>query len=275
MTTVREALSAAIADLTSAGVPDAARDARRMLAAAMVVQPDRLTLIQDDELSSGDEEDYDRMVGERCRFRPVAKVIGRRDFWGLALHVDDRVLDPRPETETLVAVALEGPEPARILDLGTGSGAILLALVAEWHGARGLGTDIDGRALAVARQNADHLGLERQVSFVQRDWCDGIEGPFELVVSNPPYIAEAELAGLAPDLGWEPRHALTPGPTGLEAYRRIAAGIGGLLAPGGRVLLEIGPTQAAAVSALLAGAGLAHVAVHRDLDGRDRVVEGW
>jgi release factor glutamine methyltransferase len=273
VTTVREALAAATADLAAQGVPDAARDARWMLASAMAVDAGRLLLIADRPLTSVAEQDFERMVGERCLFRPVAKIIGRRDFWGRVFHVDDRVLDPRPETETLVAAALDGPVPARILDLGTGSGAILLSLLAEWGGAWGLGTDVDGRALAVARQNAERLGLDRRAAFVERDWCDGVEGPFELVVSNPPYIAEAEMAGLAPDLGWEPRHALTPGPTGLEAYRRIAAGLPRLLAPGGRVLLEIGPTQAQSVSTLLSAAGFARIAIHRDLDGRDRVVE--
>ncbi len=276
MTTVREALAAAIADLAANGVPDAARDARRMMAHVLVIPPERLILMEGEELGSSDEEDYDQMVGERCMFRPVSKIIGRRSFWAMEFHVDDRVLDPRPETEILVAAALDGPVPERILDLGTGSGAILLSLLAEWPGARGLGTDVDGRCLAVARKNADRLGVARQCSFVERDWCDGVTGPFDLIVSNPPYIAESEIAGLAEDVrSWEPRHALTPGPTGLEAYERIAAGAPALLAPGGRILLEIGPTQGEAVSGLLAAAGFTRIGVLPDLDGRDRVVRGF
>ncbi len=274
MTTVRDALAAATAELRESGVPDPARDARRLMAAALIVEPDRLTLHVDDALSAFDAEDFDRMVAERCLRRPVAQIVGHRAFCGLDLAIDDRVLDPRPETETLVFAALDGPEPARILDLGTGSGAILLALLSAWPAARGLGTDVDGRALAVARANAERLGLDRRAAFVRRDWWRDVDGAFDLVVSNPPYISEAEFATLDRDVrDWEPRHALTPGPTGLEAYAAIAAGLGPRLAPGGRALLEIGPTQAAAVAGLFAATGFPGARVHRDLDGRDRVVE--
>ena len=228
---------------------------------------------------SGDRVELPRRLAEQfeaglARFRPVAQIVGRRLFWGREFAVTGAVLDPRPETETLVSAALAGPEPATVLDLGTGSGAILLTLLAEWPAARGLGTDIDAAALAVAAANAARLGAGDRARFARTDWTDGIPERFDLVVSNPPYLAAPEIAGLAPDVrDWEPRHALTAGPSGLETYRRIAAGLPLVLATGGRVLVEIGPTQAEAVSALLAAAGLARVAVHRDLDGRDRVLE--
>jgi release factor glutamine methyltransferase len=203
----------------------------------------------------------------------VAQIIGRRAFWGRDFRVTAAVLDPRPETETLIARALAGPAPATILDLGTGRGAILVTLLAELPAARGLGTDIDPAALAVAAENAARHGVADRAGFRHADWTDGIEGRFDLVVSNPPYIAAAEIAGLAPDVrDWEPRHALTAGPTGLEAYARIAGGLAGLLAPHGRGLLEIGAGQGAAVTALMRSAGFT-ASVHRDLDGRDRVVE--
>jgi release factor glutamine methyltransferase len=271
--TVRAALAEAVARLVTAGVPDPARDARRLLAAALGVPADRLTLAAADPFPDPARAALERMVAERARFRPVAQIIGERSFWNRPFTVTSAVLDPRPETETLIARALAGPAPRRILDLGTGSGAILVTLLAEWPDARGLGTDINPAALAVAAANAARHGVAARAEFRAADWTDGLTGPFDLVVSNPPYIPEPDLATLAPDVrDWEPRRALTPGPTGLESYRRIAAGLAPLLAPGGRALLEFGAGQGAPVAAVLGAAGFA-VALHPDLDGRDRVAE--
>lgn len=272
--TVRAALAGAAGQLAAAGVPDPARDARRLLAAALGVGADRLTLIADAPVWPGAAEAFAAMVRERARFRPVAQIVGVRAFWGRDFAVSGAVLDPRPETETLVALALGHPAPRRVLDLGTGSGAILVTLLAEWPDTTGVGTDVDPAALAVAAANAERLGVSARAAFREADWLDGVAGTFDLVVSNPPYIAEAEIAGLAPDVrDWEPRHALTPGPTGLESYRRIAAGLGPVLAPGGRGLFEIGAAQGPAVAGVFTAAGFAVRAVHADLDGRDRVVE--
>lgn len=274
--TVATALAAASGRLAAAGVPDAARDARRLMAATLEVEAGRLVLLGGDPLDAAAAARFEAMVAERARFRPVAQIIGLRVFWGRDFRVTGAVLDPRPETETLVAHALAGGPARRLLDLGTGSGAILLTLLAEWPGAEGVGTDLSDAALAVAAENADRLGVAARATLVRADWTDGLGGGFDLVVSNPPYVAAAEMAALAPDVrDWEPHAALTPGPTGLEAYNRIAAGLAPLLAPGGRVLLEIGPAQGEAVSALLAAQGLAGVAVHPDLDGRDRVVTAF
>jgi release factor glutamine methyltransferase len=203
----------------------------------------------------------------------VAQILGRRAFWGRDFAVSAAVLDPRPETETLIARALEGPAPASLLDLGTGSGILLVTLLAEWPDAHGLGTDIDGAALAVASENAARHGVAGRAAFREADWTVGLEERFDLVVSNPPYIPAADVEGLSPEVrDWEPRHALTAGPTGLEAYGRIAAGLAAVLAPGGRALFEVGVGQGAAVAALLREAGFGAMAVHADLDGRDRVV---
>ncbi len=182
------------------------------------------------------------------------------------------MLIPRPETEILVAAALERPF-AKLLDLGTGTGCILLACLAGMAFATGTGTDISEAALAVARENAGTLGLARRARFLRSDWFSAVQGKYDLIVSNPPYIAAGEMATLAPEVrDWEPRGALTPGGDGLDAYRAIAQGAGARLMPGGRLILEIGPTQAAAVSALLTSAGFPPPEVRRDLDGRDRVV---
>lgn len=266
------ALRAAVARLAAAGVPDAPRDARILLAEALRIGADRLTLHLADPLDDEASARLARMVARRVAREPVSHILGRRMFWGREFRVTPDVLDPRPETETLIAAALASPF-TRVLDLGTGSGAILLSLLAEHPGATGLGVDLSPAALAVASGNARALGLDGRTEFALSDWFAGVTGIFDLIVANPPYIAEAEMDDLAPEVrDHEPRMALTPGGDGLDAYRAIAAGLGPHLAPGGRVLVEIGPTQGSAVSALLAAAGLESPRILPDLDGRDRVV---
>jgi release factor glutamine methyltransferase len=243
------------------------------MAAVLGIPPGRLTLAAREPLPPDAASALAGLVDERRRFRPVAQIIGRRAFWGRDFTVTADVLDPRPETETLVAAALAGPAPCRILDLGTGSGALLVTLLAEWPRATGLGTDVSPAALAVAATNAQFHGVGARARFALADWTDGLAGVFDLVVSNPPYIAAAELDRLAPDVrDWEPRAALTPGATGLEAYRRLAVGLAAVLAPGGRALFEIGAGQGPVVAALFEAAGHGTVRLQADLDGRDRVL---
>ena len=271
--TVEAALRDAAARLRAAGVADPVRDARLLMADALGAPASGLTAVARDPLAGAAAARFAAHVAARLRRRPVAQILGRREFWGRSFTVTADVLDPRPETETLVALALDGPPPARLLDLGVGSGAILVSLLAEWPAARGLGTDLSDAALAVAAGNAARHGVADRSAFRQADWTDGIDGRFDLVVSNPPYIAGATVAELAPEVrDWEPRVALTAGATGLESYWRIAAGLAGVLAPGGRALFEIGADQGAAVAGLFRDAGFASVSVHPDLDGRDRVV---
>jgi release factor glutamine methyltransferase len=271
--TVQSAQAEAARRLAAGGVPEAARDARALVAAALGITPDRLVLEADSLLADAARARLDGFVAERLRFRPVAQILGRRQFWGRAFRVTSDVLDPRPETEALVAAALAGPAPRRILDLGTGTGAILLTLLAEWPQATGVGTDASIAALAVARVNAASLELDGRAEFLWTDWWLGIEERFDLVVSNPPYIAAGDIATLAPDVReWEPTDALSPGPTGLEAYRSIATGLAAGLAQGGRALFEIGAGQGLSVAGILRVEGFSNVSVVPDLDGRDRVV---
>jgi release factor glutamine methyltransferase len=274
VSTVPAALAAATADLAAAGIPDPARDARALMAATLGIPPGRLTLAAHDPLPPAAATAFRRLVAERRRFRPVSQLIGRRAFWGRDFTVTADVLDPRPETETLIAAALAGPPPARILDLGTGSGAILVTLLAEWPDATGLGTDTSPAALAVAVGNADRHGVASRARFELADWTDGLTERFDLVVSNPPYIPAPDLDRLSPDVrDWEPRAALTPGPTGLEAYARIAAGLATVLTPGGRALFELGAGQGPSAAAIFHAAGHPRTRLHPDLDGRDRVLE--
>ena len=276
MTIARQALAAAAARLTAVGVPDPARDARLLVAHALGLPPDRLTLHLDQSLDAAAQVRLQAALTARAARQPVSQIIGGRLFWGRWFVVTRDVLDPRPETETLIAAALKQPF-ARVLDLGTGSGAILLSLLAERPDATGLGTDLSPAALSVAGRNAQALGLAGRAEFLRADWFDGVDRRFDLIVSNPPYIAATEMAGLAPEVrDWEPHLALTPmddpAGDGLAAYRAIARGAPAHLAPGGRLMLEIGPTQAAGVSGLLAAEGLNEIGVLTDLDGRDRAV---
>ena len=266
------ALVAAVVQLQAAGIEGATRDARVLLAHALGIGADRLTLHLQDPVSAERQATFQAAITARLTRQPVAQIIGRRLFWGLSFRVTPDTLDPRPETETLVAEALTRPF-VKVLDLGTGTGCILLSCLKGMPMARGVGVDASPAALLVAEANARDLGLDARARFLRSDWFSAVPGAFDLIVSNPPYIAADEMAGLAPEVrDWEPHLALTPGGDGLDAYRAIARGAGARLMPGGRILLEIGPTQGAVVAGLLAQAGLAEVRVLPDMDGRDRVV---
>ncbi|PKP71596.1 MAG: peptide chain release factor N(5)-glutamine methyltransferase [Alphaproteobacteria bacterium HGW-Alphaproteobacteria-4] len=266
------ALRASIPRLAAAGVPDPARDARRLLAHAMRIAPDRLTLELSRPLTPAEAAAFEAAIAARAARQPVSQITGSRAFWGRDFRVTRATLDPRPETEALVAEALAAPF-TRLLDLGTGTGCILLSCLAERPAATGIGIDASPEALAVAAENAARLGLTDRAELRLGDWFAGLDGNFDLIVSNPPYIAAVEMAALSPEVrDWEPALALSPGGDGLGAYRAIAAGARAHLAPGGRLILEIGPSQAGAVVALLAAAGLPGARVLPDLDGRDRVV---
>ena len=211
-------------------------------------------------------------MDRRARREPFSHISGRRLFYKSSFTVTPDVLDPRPETETLVELALTEPF-TRVLDLGTGSGCILISLLADRPKARGVGTDVSEKAVLVAGENAERLGVADRITLPLSEWYDDIGGRFDLIVSNPPYIAADEMDCLQPEVkDWEPREALTDEGDGLAAYRAIAAGAPNHLTPAGRLLVEIGPTQAEAVTAIFRASGLEDVAVHPDLDGRDRVV---
>ena len=272
MTRWTEALAAATARLAAAGIPDPARDARVLCRWAAGLSATAFSAAMADTAAADALTRLELAIAARASRKPVAQITGERAFWGRTFRVTPDVLDPRPETETLIAAALAAPA-RRILDLGTGSGCILLTLLAEWPEATGLGTDLSAAALAVAAANAERLGLTGRARFREGEWCRPVRGKFDLIVANPPYIAEDEWQGLSPDVRLhEPRMALTPGGDGLGAYRRIAAETPAHLGPGGRLLLEIGPAQAAAVAALLDAAGYRTSSPIRDFDGRDRVI---
>ena len=247
----------ALAALKTAGVPDASADLRRLERSAQTLPPDW----------------FADAVARRTKREPMSHILGCRAFWKHDFKVNAHVLDPRPETERLIELALQAPFE-KVLDLGCGSGAIVISLLAERPGARGVGTDISEQAtLGAGDTAAAHGGAVRLILPVA-DWWDDVGGIYDLIVSNPPYIAAHEMSGLAPEVrDHEPRIALTDEADGLSAYRIIAARAAEFLRPGGRILLEIGPTQGTEVSQMLRAGGLEAVQVHQDLDGRDRVVD--
>lgn len=272
MTSRAEALRAAAARLAAAGVEDAPRDARLLLRWAAGLEAAALATRLGEPMASGEAARFAEAIARRAARIPLSHVTGRRAFWRFDFAVTPDVLDPRPETELLVAAALERPF-ARVLDLGVGSGCILLSLLAERADATGVGVDASAGALAVAAKNAAALGVADRADLRLGDWLDGVTGSFDLVTANPPYLATAELAGLAPEVLAEPREALNGGPDGLAPYRRIAEGLDGVLAPGGRALLEIGPTQGVSAAAPFRAAGFDRIALRRDMDGRPRLLE--
>ena len=259
--------------LEAAGIDGGAREARLLLAHVSGMSPARLSAEMSE--SAGPEliGEMDKVVARRCARAPMSHITGKRLFYKHEFQVTPDVLDPRPETEALVSAALQLPW-ARVLDLGTGSGAIILSLLAERAEATGIATDLSLAALGVAQANAEALGLAARCELILSDWFTNITGRFDLIVSNPPYIANGEMPDLAPELSFEPRMALTDGADGLSAYRAICAGAGAYLTPGGWLMVEIGWQQGKGVAALMRDAGLKNIRILPDLDGRDRVVQG-
>ncbi len=265
--TVREALAQATDSLLRAGCETPRLDAELLLGHALGVGRDRLVLDAEHELDAGALERWGGMMARRTAREPVAYILGRKEFRRITLSVGPAVLIPRPETELLVEVGRSLPQAARVVDVGTGSGAVALALKDERPDLDVLGTDCSGPALSVARANARALGLD--VSFRQADLLDGVPGPFDAVLANLPYVSSG--SSLPPEISlYEPRSALFAGPDGLGLIRRLTAQLG----EASLAALEVGFDQAAAVAELLREAGWGRLEVLRDLAGHERVVVG-
>lgn len=266
---VRVALADAARQLET--VSDTPRlDAELLMAHALGTTREGLLLAR---LNDPEPAGFAALVVRRLAHEPVAYILGRRAFWTIELAVGPGVLIPRPDSETLIETAVEwfaGRPPARILDLGTGPGTLLLAALDEWPEATGLGIDASETALGYARRNGEALGMAERAAFRAGDWTAGVDGRFDLILANPPYVGTEE--PLPPQVrDHEPAEALFAGADGLDDYRRILPDLGRLLAPGGAAVLEIGWTQAAAVSLLGQEHGLSP-SVYKDMGGRPRVV---
>jgi release factor glutamine methyltransferase len=265
-----EALCWGTKQLRAAGIDSPRLEARLLLAHVLGVT--REALIADPRAAGPTGSAYTDAVARRADHAPLALILGHREFWSLRFAVSPATLIPRPETETVVTAALRGATPDRVLDLGTGTGCLLLALLHECPGAFGVGVDLVPAAARLAAANARALGLASRAAFLCGDWAAALRGPFDLIVANPPYIASQEIPGLMTEVAsHEPATALDGGPDGLTAYRSILAALPGLLAPSGRAILEFGAGQAEAVGALATAAGFFHRS-ENDLSGIPRII---
>ncbi len=271
--TIGACVAAGAQRLAAAGVDGARREARLILAHALGIEAAEVAGYP--ERPVADPAAFEALIARRERREPLSHLTGRREFWSLDLETGPDTLDPRPDSETLVTAALanvgDPAAPLSVLDLGTGTGCLLLAVLHEVPGATGLGVDLSPAALAVARRNADRLGLASRARFEEGDWGGALRGRFDLILCNPPYIPTGQIAGLEPEVAaFEPRVALDGGPDGLDSYRALMPDIARLLAAKGVAMLECGAGQCAAVGQIAADAKLAAAGVYRDLAGHDR-----
>ena len=265
---------------TLAGIESGMTDARALIGAALRLTRAQLLAQSDRFLEPREIATIDALAARRMKREPVSRILGRKEFWSLPLDVTPDVLVPRPDTETLIETALDHVvrgglrlEQLRILDIGTGAGALMLALLQELPNARGVATDISASALHIARGNAERLKLASRCSFVVCNIVDGLQGRFDLIVSNPPYIARGAIPSLDPEVrDYDPRLALDGGADGLDAYRAIAASVQPVLAPGGRLIVELGFGQAAPVTALFEASKFTVLSIRNDLGGIPRAL---
>lgn len=277
--TLAGAVADAVRNLEAAGIESPRREVAALVAAVLGLGRERQVAEPDRPLSPDEGARLAEAVRRRAGHEPFARIAGAREFWSLDFRLSPETLVPRPDTETVVEAVLAAVPDRRaemtVLDLGTGSGCILLALLSELPNARGIGVDLAPGAVATASENARVLGLAGRAEFRIGDWGRGVVGPFDIIVSNPPYVATAERAALAPEVrDFDPPLALFAGADGLDAYRAIVPQLSGLLAWGGLAAFECGAGQAGKVAEMLVCAGLAEIGSQRDLAGHDRVVTG-
>jgi len=269
---LRDLLALGQQKLKQAHIDTAGRDARLLAAAAMDINTAQVTLKALDHVSKQQQDHFESMIEQRRSFKPVSRILGKRQFWNRWFEISPDVLDPRGDSEVLVNLALQ-QKADRILDLGTGSGILALTLLSEWPDALAVGADICEKALLIAQRNAVQLEVSDRFQAQKSDWFEAISGQFDLIVSNPPYIGEDEIPHLDPDVRlYDPMIALSPGRDALQAYQNIARDAIGYLKPGGRLLVEIGFRQGEAVRELFALNGLKEIEIIQDLNGLDRVV---
>lgn len=274
---VETARRALVAAFRQAELATPELDARLLLQSALACDAAHLALAPERQITAAQSSVLSAYQEARLHQKPVSRILGKREFYGRDFIINERVLDPRPDSETLVdaVLALADDTPHHILDLGTGSGCLAITLLAERAQWSGLAADISAPALAVAQDNAAALGVAARLSFCHSDWFQNIEAAFDLIVANPPYVSAGEMEWLARDvMDYDPHMALYGGADGLDPYRLICAEAASYLTAQGRLVFEIGALQARHVSALMREAGFTAIQVKTDLAGRDRVVMG-
>jgi len=279
---VLNALANATQTLERAGIPSARLDAVLLMAHALRLTREQVLFSGEKQLHDNEIAYFSSLIARRGAYEPVAYITGKKEFWSLDFSVTRDTLIPRPDSETLVEAALKRmrsentrtrAKPITILDIGTGTGCLLIALLKEIEAAQGIGVDNSEDALQIAKENAKRHGVDIRAKFIQSHWCDSIDGTFDLILSNPPYIAEGDMAALMPDvLRFEPRSALVAGADGLDAYRALSTQVALRLNPGGYACFEVGRGQAGHVSDLLAAQGLQGEPPEKDLSGAARCV---
>jgi release factor glutamine methyltransferase len=277
MTTRRQLLAEVVERLRMARCDSPELDARVLLKEALHLSDLELVTAADHPASPEAALNLAAMVARRVAGEPVARILGHREFWGMRFDLGPETLVPRPDTETLVETAVEvcgRPGPGRVLDLGTGTGCLLIAILSEFPAAQGVGVDLSERALKVAAANAGRLGVGGRCSFVRSDWGAEVDGAFDLIVSNPPYIVTADMAGLDAEVRLhDPALALDGGADGLDAYRRVARDAARLLAESGTLIVELGAGQEGEVAEIMATEGFVRDgAARRDLAGIPRAL---
>ena len=269
---VKQLLSDATLKLSISEIDNAPRDARILVAHALGIPKSQLSMKIKENVSEETKASLEKLISRRINREPIAKILGKRQFWGRTFFINEDVLDPRGDTETLIDYVIDGPVRS-VLELGTGSGVIAISLACEWKEVHVVATDISEAALFVAQKNAQNFDVQDKIDFLKSDWFEAIEGKFDLIISNPPYVGLSEINEISQEvLNYDPDLALFAGSDGLGAYKRIIPNLTKFLNPGGTVILEIGASQSESVKMLMNSSGLSQVKTFKDLAGKDRLV---
>ena len=269
---LKEVLADTAIKLSKSGIEGAARDARILTAFALEIPISELSLKINQQVSEKIIVELEKLILRRINREPISKILGRRDFWGRTFSINENVLDPRGDTETLIDFVIEKPVKS-VLELGTGSGAIAVTLACEWKEVHVTATDISENALSLAKINAEKFNVQNKIHFLTSDWFENVKGAYDLIISNPPYIGLTEQDEISAEvIKYDPEIALFAGRDGLDAYRRIIPSLSKFLNPDGLVVLETGASQGIKVKNMMNAVGFIDAKIVKDLSGKDRLV---